>query len=103
MPAEMDAVSSALSGLNYAETWNSVTAGNIANVDTPGYTAKQVSVPSGDVTTAPPVVTNGSGPPDLAVELPNLMLTQIAVAANVATLNSVAEIYKTISNLGNGN
>jgi flagellar hook protein FlgE len=104
MPARMDAVSAALSGMNYAEDWTSVTAGNIANLDTPGYTDKQIAPPpSGDVTTGPPAVANGSGSPDLAVEIPNLMLSQTLLAANVATMNTATEMYKSILSLGNSN
>jgi flagellar hook protein FlgE len=96
----IDALNSALSGLQAASAQLNVTANNIANVNTPGYSTEQanlVSAPGGGVDVVG-VQTIGQ-PVNLATQLVNLTQSKMLYDANGAVLRAADQMYGTLLNV----
>lgn len=96
----MSAFASSLSGLNAASWLVSVSAGNVANLNSDGYRAKRVEFeanPDGTVRAQAPTESGaepalGGSNVDLATEMVNLMVAHTYFAANGAALRTQGDI-----------
>jgi flagellar hook-associated protein FlgK len=96
----MDAMSIAGSGLNAAVAQLNTTANNIANVNTPNYTAEQVNLtdnPTGGVTVDGVQSTDQSV--NLANETVNLQNEKIFYGANAMVLRVASQMSGTLLNM----
>ena len=87
------AISAAASGIAAGMSWLDATAGNVANAQTPGYTAVSPtfsSQPGGGVA----VATASGGSADLSAQLPDLMLSALMVKANIASMRVAADTWR---------
>lgn len=96
----MDPFSIALSGLQAASTGVSVTANNLANINSKDYKAKRLDLEeqreggvreAGLTESQEPTVSNGSNV-DPAVEITNLMTQSHAYQANLQVLKAQSEL-----------
>ena len=96
----MSAFASSLSGLNAASWLVTVSAGNVANLNSEGYRAKRVEFEAnsdGTVRVQAPTESDAEPAPggsnvDLATEMVNLMVANTYFAANAAAIWTQGEI-----------
>lgn len=95
-------LSTATSGLLAAGQQAAAAANNIANIDTPGYQQQQVATTSVVSSTSNPaggsgVATQlivGSGPPDVAASVVDLLRASDAFKANATLLRTASQISR---------
>jgi flagellar hook protein FlgE len=96
----MDAIDSAASGMNAAVGLLNVTANNIANANTPGFTAKRANLspgPTGGVVIDG--VQSTGQPVDLANEMTSLTTDRLLYNANAAVLRASEHMSGTLLNI----
>jgi flagellar hook protein FlgE len=91
-----DAISIAGSALAAQSVNLAVTADNVANATTPGYTAKQATfVPMNPGVAVGPIVDTGQGV-DLANQIVNLILAKTAYQAAASVFRTADQMTKTL-------
>lgn len=96
----MDALNIAASGLNAAQAQLAVTANNIANMNTPGYSAERVDLaggPGGGVVVEG--VQSTGQPVDFAKELVSLDQTTLYYDANGMVIRASNQLYGSLLNI----
>ena len=96
----MSSFASSLSGINAASWLVTVSAGNVANLNSDGYRAKRVTFganPDGTVQVQAPTESQAEPSPggsnvDLAEEMINLMVGKTYFAANAAALRTEGQV-----------